>query len=101
MSDYRKYSNTRQLVDFNNAVSGLGDFGLYCISGGVMSIIRVLLKERGLWRSTYVIDRDDGGYFVPSLEDFGQIDEAISEFLGGSDMTCDLKASLLGIGATV
>lgn len=95
MPELRKnVGHTRQLVDYNNVIAGLNDYGLFCIPVGLMSVIRILLAERGLWRTTYVIERIDGGYYIPTSEEFLPIDEKISEFLGGGDMTCDIVSAL-------
>lgn len=96
MPEFRKEPNgiSRQYVDFNNVVNGLSDYGIFCINLGIMPIIRILLEERGMWRTTYVVERVDGGYYIPTPEEFNPVDEAISEFLGSDNMSCDLVSAL-------
>lgn len=98
MPELRDYvSTTRQLIDFNNVIDGLDDYGVYCIPIGLMSAIRVLLGERGLWRTSYVIEHTNNGYFIPTLQEFKPVSQAIYDFLGRREMSCDLVSALAGI----
>lgn len=101
MAESRNYAKTRQMVDFNNVLSKIGNNGLYCIDRGVYSIIRQIIKDRALWRTTYYTNLRIDGYDIPDIEDFVPIDRALSEFLGGGDMSCNLLDGLKGIEAAI
>jgi len=94
MPEFRAYYDKRQIVDFNSVVGDLGTDGIYCVDNGVMRILRYLVSTRGLWRSTYCIDSFESGYTIPNVSEFLLIERAISEFLGGKDMSCDLVSAL-------
>ena len=95
--DIRKYARTRQIMDYDNIVDKLGQGRIVCIDEGVLSIVQYLLGSRGLWRSSYAVDRFNDVYTIPSIEEFKPIDNAISEFLEEADnmATCSELAELI------
>lgn len=94
MAEKKAYAKTRQMVDFNAVVSAIGDNGLYCIDKGVYQIIRQILKDRAFWRTTYYKSLHNDGYIIPTVEDFNAVDNALSEFFLGGDMSCDIVQAL-------
>jgi len=107
MSEFRKWpkTTTRTIIDFDRLVSRLqlqGDT-LICVPVALVDIIRKLLRDRGLWRTTYAKDQDDIGYTIPTEEEFKPIEDMISEFLWETnEMRCqDLISALNGIAASI
>jgi len=94
MPEFRPYYDKRQIIDFSGVVSDLGANGIYCIDNGVMRILRYLVGTRGLWRSTYSIAGLADGYLCPDASEFLPVERAIAEFLGETDMSCDLVGAL-------
>lgn len=98
MSEFRRYpkSKTRQIADYNEIISKIGQSGIYCIDNGIMSLCRILVGSRGLWRTSYAVDYGLGGYNIPDNLEFEPIYNAIHEFLdtGSTDMSCDLREGL-------
>lgn len=104
LSEYRKYPKTeaRTIIDYNNVISNIGEKGLFCFNVGLLPIIRDLLGSRGLWRTSYSIDSDDGGYYIPDVEEFVPIDRAIKQFLAEvEDMSCDITEGLERISQAI
>lgn len=104
---FRKWpkTNARTLINFNNLIDQLETAGdvLVCVPVALVDIIRKLLRDRGLWRTTYVISQDDIGYTIPTQEEFKPIEDMISQFLWETnEMKCDdLITALNGIASAV
>jgi len=73
----------RTLIDFNEVLSRLAtnESVLLCLPVGVLDIIRKLLRDRGLWRTTYAIETNDIGYTMPTPAEFNPVKQAILQFL--------------------
>lgn len=81
-------ASKRQLVDYNEVVSLQGESKMICVNLGVLTILRQLVRSRGMWGSTYYTSLLDGDLYVPPTPgEFDVIDAIISEFLEESDMT--------------
>src|SRR3989337_2033864 len=107
MSEFRKWpkTTTRTIIDFDRLIDRLQSQGdtLVCLPVALVDIIRKLLRDRGLWRTTYAKDQDDIGYTIPTEEEFKPIEDMISEFLWETnEMRCqDLINALNGIAASI
>lgn len=106
MPEFKRYprSNTRSIIDFNRLSNrlSLGDT-LLCLPIALVDIIRVLLKDRGLWRTTYAVDLGQIGYDVPTEEEFAPIKQIILTFLEETNtMNCSsLIAALTDIATAI
>lgn len=81
MSERRKYSNKRQIINYNSLATKFGQETLLCIDRGVLAIARYLLVERGLWPTTYAVDFFDNYYLLPDTTQLATIESHIAEFL--------------------
>src|SRR3989337_4144876 len=85
MSEFRKWpkTTTRTIIDFERLLGRLDTEGdtLICAPVALVDIIRKLLRDRGLWRTTYAKDQYETGYTLPTTEELKPIDDMISEFL--------------------
>lgn len=77
----RKYSNTRQIIDYDHVLAEAGQIALVCIDRGMLPILRGLVRERGLWRTSYATSRSDTYYTIPSTSQFEPIHRLIAQFL--------------------
>lgn len=103
-SETRNYrANKRQIINYNNLISEIGEAQLVCVDKGVLSIARKLVSTRGLWRTTYATDYDDNFYHIPDDAEFRVIEDAIGEFLEAiNPMNCnDLITELSDIAAAI
>ena len=107
MSIKKRYprGSARTLIDFTRLTDRLTNAGdvLICIPVGLLDIIRMLLKDRGLWRSTYAIAYDDVGYTSPDSTEFEPVQSTIEAFLEETNtMRCDdLLTSLNAIAEAI
>lgn len=107
MSDFRRYpqGTSRTLIDANKVLDRLANAGdvFICLPVGLLDIIRKLLIDRGLWKTTYVMSNDDFGYVIPTEAQFNPIRQAIVEFLEETNiMRCeDFISALNGIRAAI
>jgi hypothetical protein len=103
MSDFRRYitSEKRQLISYPRFLSLTGNKVFICLDKGVLEIAKYLLNSRGSWRTTYVKENRDYGYFMPTEEEFQLITEAIAE--ANIDMaSCDeIVTALEGIKSAI
>lgn len=90
-------SPARQILDYDDIIASLGNYGVFCVDIGLMRIIRKLIAERGMYRTTYSLGPTADGYIIPTWEQMVPINNAIGEFLGSDDMSCDIVAGLAGI----
>lgn len=93
-------ASKRQLVDYNEVVSLQDESKMICINLGVLTILRQLVRSRGMWGSTYYTSLLDGDLYVPPTPgEFDLIDALISKFLEESDMTTcsELSDTLEGL----
>ena len=103
-TETRSYNATkRQLIDYNHLVNNLGEKTIVCIDKGILSVARVFLSTRGLWRSSYVTGYADNFYYIPNSAEFDQIDSAIADFLVETEMgLCeDLLTAIQDIPAAI
>lgn len=95
-------SNKRTIIDYNDIIALSGDSTVICVNLGVLLILRALIRDRGLWQSTYYQQILPAGLYE-QIEDsqFDLIDAMVSDFLGDTDMgTCDeLSATLQAIAS--
>lgn len=107
MPDFVRHpkSNTRTLINFQNVLSRLQTEGdvLLCVPVAVVDIIRKLVRDRGMWRTTYADNVGEIGYEMPTEAEFEPVREALSEFLEDtSTMNCsDFLGALNGIAAAI
>lgn len=98
-------TDARTLIDYQRVVDALasGESWLLCIPIGLVFVIRKLLVERGLWRTTYVITQGKHHYEIPTVQEFEPVKEAIEAFLEETTiMKCDdLLSSLQAIAASI
>jgi hypothetical protein len=105
--EFRKFSSKRQIVDYAHLLTMGEDYVLCCVPKVSIAVARVLLSERGLWRSTYTKGfRNDGEYFIPDEAEMDFVREKIAEFLyqtGDYEMSMceDLVTSLDGIKTAI
>lgn len=99
----RHYSDKRQIIDYSQVIAHLNENTIVCVDLGVLRIIRKLLAERGLWRSTYAKAYYDIDYEIPTKAEFDVVETAIAEFLNetGGDMSIceDLVTALSNLGS--
>lgn len=101
MPEFTRYprGTTRTLIDFNKLLASLENGGdvILCLPSALVRIIRMLLRDRAMWRTTYVIAHYEDGYDKPTVEEFEPVEEAISQFLGETnDMsTCSQLLSAI------
>lgn len=85
MPEFTRYpkGSSRTLINFNRVIDQLDNAGdiILCLPIGLVGIIRMLLKDRGSWRSSYVIEQDDFGYTKPTFAEFEPVQNAIDDFL--------------------
>ena len=81
MTLYRISSAKRTLASYDDFIGRTGSDVIVCIDVGVLGVVRQLLKERGLWKSTYYTALDGNRYIIPTDEQFDLIDSRISAFL--------------------
>lgn len=95
----RHYSSKRTIVPLSVITDNADKYGLFCVNLGIMQVARELLGERGLWRTTYRTDGLDNGvtYTIPDVSEFAIVTDKIAEFLGVTDMSCDVVAGLNNI----
>jgi len=97
-------SNARSIIDFNRLTDrlALGDIVL-CLPIALVDIIRVLLSERGLWRTTYAISYGEVGYSIPDEAEFNQVRQMILSFLEETaEMNCNsLLTALRDIASAI
>lgn len=100
MSEFRKFSPTRQVVKLDDLSPHFGDNVVICVPYSSWLIARKLLSTRGQWPTSYVVDYvGDIGYNIPddSNTHYKQVLTDIAEFLAASDMSCDLTVGLQNI----
>lgn len=94
MSEERRYYSTRTLIDYTNFLGLTGDCRIITIDGGALAILRKL-AERGLWPSTYYVERGVDYYTVPDSNQLDVVENVLAEFLKESSMTCTSIESVL------
>jgi hypothetical protein len=108
MPEYRYFpkGQTRTIIDYN-AIMGLialGQCAIVCLPVSVVGIIRKLLLDRGLWRTTYVLSYDDMGYYIPTELEFNPIrQEILSALQELENMSCssDFRAGLADVANAI
>lgn len=90
----RRYSNTRQMVDFSK-VQSLVDCTFVILPTSIWRIKEKLFQERGSWISTYYTERGPYSYDVPNEQDF----EAWLDEGRNAIMACDLDGLLSRLDA--
>ncbi|MEE9365784.1 MAG: hypothetical protein V3W44_03760, partial [Dehalococcoidales bacterium] len=87
MSVFRPWRGTgkRAVVDYDNFVSQSAQDHVICINGGVLAVVRKLIRERGFWRTTYAVSRSASGYTIPNDSEFVVIERKLAEFLEGTN----------------
>ena len=107
MPEFRRYpkGSSRQIIDLMQVLDVMGDEVMICLDVGLLAIIRKLLVERGLWRTTYAISNTDFGYNIPSEAEFNPVRQLIVAFLEDTQnmSTCgqDIKAGLEAIAQAI
>lgn len=108
MPELRPYpkGSSRTLIDYTaiTELIGVGEGAIVCLPVSVIPIIRKLLLDRGLWRTTYVIDYGEMGYTIPTDVEFNPIRQIILETLQEiENMTCasDVKLGLLAVANAI
>ena len=97
MGEIIKRVPKRQLINYTEIQPLFGESTLLCVDLGVLAIIRAMLRERGLWQSTYYQQLLPENMYeqVEDLQ-FDDIDARVSAFLGEAEMTtCDELTQLL------
>ena len=97
MSYIRNYSKRQvinvedfETIDFDERI-------LICVPRFAWTVARSYLSVQGAWLSSYAVEHFDGGYDMPTQGQKDIIDANLADFLGESDMSCDLEAALLEI----
>ena len=99
MSDLRPFPNTpRAIIDYNFISTMFGEQVFICVPKSAYQIARDFLVASGFYVGSYYTSVDDSGYYTPTVEQFNNIDSAISDFLAAEvyDMGCfeDLVLSI-------
>jgi hypothetical protein len=108
MPEYRYFpkGQTRTIIDYNAIIDliALGQCAMVCLPVSVVGIIRKLLLDRGLWRTTYVLSYDDMGYYIPTEVEFNPIrQEILSALQELEDMSCssDFRLGLADVANAI
>jgi hypothetical protein len=108
MPEYRYFpkGQTRTIIDYNAIIDliALGQCAIVCLPVSVVGIIRKLLLDRGLWRTTYVLSYDDMGYYIPTEVEFNPIrQEILSALQELEDMSCssDFRIGLADVANAI
>jgi len=99
LSDLRPFPNTpRAIIDYNFISTMFGEQVFICVPKSAYQIARDFLVASGFYVGSYYTSVDDSGYYTPTVEQFNNIDSAISDFLAAEvyDMGCfeDLVLSI-------
>lgn len=108
MPEFRYFpkGQTRTIVDYNAIVDliALGECAIVCLPVSVVGIIRKLLLDRGLWRTTYVMSYTDTGYYIPSEVEFHPVRQEILtalEELNEMSCTSDFRLGLADVANAI
>lgn len=93
--EIRQYNKKRQLVDVDYFLASRDDYYLMCISKAQLYAVRKLIKTRLLWPTSYVKERYEQSYLLPSAGDWDDIEEHIAELIYRSEGVEMCNAALI------
>lgn len=92
MAEEKRYprSGRRSILDYSTFVANKDDFQLVCVSRSVLDLARVLVEQRGRWKTTYALSYSNSGYVAIGDIELDLVEEKIAEFLEATGaMNCD------------
>jgi hypothetical protein len=80
---FHRNSPTRQVINWEEVVSRLGDCVLMPVSPAVFYVACNLLGSRGLWQSTFIVEPLSTGYNSPDTtsEDWHRYEDEVGQFI--------------------
>lgn len=103
MSDWRNYSNARQMIDWSRVQSFDDDCTLLLLPTNIWRIARLFLETRATWRTTYYVSFETEQYELPTESEFVEWLDIYHEELAGAEMSCnsEFMATMNGILAAL
>lgn len=103
----RQFNDKRQLVDYDKFVAFGDEAVVVCVPKAALQVARVLVRERGYWRSTYTKGAvNNYEYEIPSIAEMDVVEEVLAEFLSETEVftmpICDdIVSELSALNATL
>lgn len=111
MADKRSYSRAgrRDIISASDLLAKTGEYALICLPVPALEIARIMVRNRGYWRTSYADTYGEHFYTLPDMADFDVITGFLDEFLEGTTvMDCndfiselnDIEAAITALGGS-